>query len=353
VLGLTTALELATSHTPSQAPIHIHILARDLPLTPAGLASQGWSSPWAGFNWCSFAPKDDIITQERDKLAYNEWKRMVKDKEMPSETMASMPFKHYLPGEYKRGDLWFEDFVDDFRYHPSSAHEPRHYITYTSFGVNTPLYLAYLTDTFSSLGSVYTHCATTISPSSDPASWLVINASGLGSLYLTDVLDKAVHPIRGQTVLLSVPTAFTSNPRCVMDASDPKAKPTYLIPRGRGSGQVILGGTFGVDEWEREPSEEDTARILRDCWKLCPDILEGHTVDEEQIISVNVGLRPARRGDVTRVELDAVKLGEGPKGGMAPVLHCYGAGKAGYQTSMGVAREARELVERHYAELER
>lgn len=275
--------------------------------------------------------------------------------------------------------------LSQFQYHPSSAHEPRHYITYTSFGVNTPLYLAYLvkrlqafdatthgvsvsfheTDTFSSLGSVHTHCATTISPSSDPASWLVVNASGLGSLYLTDVLDKAVHPIRGQTVLLSVPTAFTSKPRCVMDASDPKAKPTYLIPRGRGSGQVILGGTFGVDEWEREPSEEDTARILRDCWKLCPDILEGHTVGEEvdeqsvvtalrkQIISVNVGLRPARRGDVTRVELDAVKLGEGPKAGMAPVLHCYGAGKAGYQTSMGVAREARELVERHYAELEK
>lgn len=40
---------------------------------------------------------------------------MVKDKEIPSETMASMPFKHYLPGEYKRGDLWFEDFVDDVR----------------------------------------------------------------------------------------------------------------------------------------------------------------------------------------------------------------------------------------------
>lgn len=140
-----------------------------------------------------------------------------------------------------------------------------------------------------------------------------------------------------------------------MDVISP---PAYLIPRGAGSGQVILGGTFGNDEWDTGVSEEDTERILRECYRLCPDILDGTAGDGEeavemlrkQIISVNVGLRPARRGDVARVELDAVKVAD--VGERVPVLHCYGAGKAGYQSSLGIAKEARKLVEVHYRELE-
>ena len=61
--------------------------------------------------------------------------------------------------------------------------------------------------------------------------------------------------------------------------------------------------------------------------------------------------RPARRGDVARVELDAIKV-NGGGGERVPVLHCYGAGKAGYQSSLGIAKEARELVEAHFREIE-
>lgn len=59
VLGLTTALEVATS---SRDQTSVHILSRDIPTSLEALTSQEWASPWAGFNWCSLAAKDDTVT---------------------------------------------------------------------------------------------------------------------------------------------------------------------------------------------------------------------------------------------------------------------------------------------------
>lgn len=162
-----------------------------------------------------------------------------------------------------------------------------------------------------------------------------------------------MHPIRGQTVLIRS-DHFTHSPYCVM--STLTSKPTYVIPRG-ASGLVICGGTFDEDDWGREARQEDTERILKDCLEICPELLsstisQADRDDSEawrkiEVVSINVGTRPARKGE-TRVELDAIK---DTKDELRPVLHVYGAGKAGYQSSFGIAQEAVDCVEKHFEAL--
>ncbi|PWN96884.1 FAD-linked reductase, partial [Tilletiopsis washingtonensis] len=147
-----------------------------------------------------------------------------------------------------------------------------------------------------------------------PDTALIVNASALGSRWLADVLDEKVVPARGQTVLVRAPDV-----RLMEEAA--KSQPTYIIPRA-GSGQVILGGTFEAG-WANEAviNEATTDRILADCTRLCPALAEC------EVISVNVGLRPVRLGG-TRLEPDRLANG-------VDVVHCYGAGPAGYQQSWG------------------
>lgn len=202
-------------------------------------------------------------------------------------------------------------------------------------------------NTLPSLSSLLSHPS--LSSASSPDSILIVNATGLGSYHLSDVRDTSMYPIRGQTVLIRAPESFTANPQCIM--STLTSKPTYIIPRA-ASGLVVLGGTFDEGDWTREAKEEDTRRILKDCVELCPSLVGGdadadtdkHPWEKLDVVAVNVGTRPARKGE-TRVELDAIKTHQG---GLTPVLHAYGAGKAGFQGSIGIADEALDLIDMHF-----
>lgn len=241
-------------------------------------------------------------------------------------------------------------------------------MTYKSFVASAPAYLAYLVSkllhpdnpshapvdfhqgpAFSSLAETFSHRLLLCEEEEDI---LLVNATGMGSLHLSDVADTSVYPIRGQTVLVSAPS-FKETPVCVMSLQ--YDEPTYVIPRG-ASGLVILGGTFEHDDSHRGIRQDATERILRNCLAICPQLL-AHLPDYEEVIrqdpeawrrldvvKVNVGIRPARKGE-TRVELDAIK---DSRGHLRPVLHAYGAGKAGYQSSVGIAQEAADWADRHF-----
>jgi D-amino-acid oxidase len=98
----------------------VTIIARDLPPgaitetaiapTTSPLDSQDWASPWAGFNWCSFAPLEDKETQSRDRATFIRWKEMVDRREVSRETMELVPFTSTTKGE---SECWFEDLVPD------------------------------------------------------------------------------------------------------------------------------------------------------------------------------------------------------------------------------------------------
>ena len=167
---------------------------------------------------------------------------------------------------------------------------------------------------------------------------LVINATGLGAKSLLGVEDDLVFPARGQTVLVKAPLA-----RQCMSAKDSTRLPstglqTYIIPRPGPDGLVILGGTFLKDNYSVLPDMAQAERILQETYKLCPALSGGKGWKEIEVVSHNVGLRPAREGGA-RVELEHRVLTRGRErlipgqkaagGDKVGVVHAYGIGPAG------------------------
>ncbi|MFK3979775.1 FAD-dependent oxidoreductase [Micromonospora sp. NPDC050397] len=150
---------------------------------------------------------------------------------------------------------------------------------------------------------------------------VVVNATGLASGGLA--ADPAVHPARGQIVLVENPGLVTS----VRDEQNP-AGITYVHPRGA---DVVLGGTFERDVRGTEPDRDEGAAILRRCAALVPELADA------RVLAHLVGLRPARHGGA-RVAVDPVGLPGGRR-----LVHSYGHGGAGVTLSWGCADEVVEL----------
>lgn len=151
-----------------------------------------------------------------------------------------------------------------------------------------------------------------------------VNATGLGAKKLCG--DEAMYPIRGQTVL--VKGEATSTITRVGDGYR-----AYCIPRP-GSGTTILGGTKEDNVWDETPEPKITEQILmHNSWQI-PELLTGPDGGFE-VVSVQCGLRPARKGG-PRMETENV-------GGRA-VVHAYGHAGAGYQNSVGSARVVVRMV---------
>jgi D-amino-acid oxidase len=70
--------------------------------------------------------------------------------------------------------------------------------------------------------------------------------------------------------------------------------------------------------------------------KLCPGLTDGKGIEHLDIIRHGVGLRPVREGG-TRIERERING--------IQVVHNYGAGGAGYQSSYGCALAAVNLVD--------
>ena len=146
---------------------------------------------------------------------------------------------------------------------------------------------------------------------------VVVNATGLAAGALAG--DPAVHPARGQIVLVANPGLETS----VRRIGEPG---TYVHPRRR---DVVLGGTYQPDDWNTTPDPDIRGAILQRCRALVPE-LEGAA-----ILGERVGLRPARHGG-PRVEAEAVPGGT--------IIHAYGHGAAGMTLSWGCADEIVRLA---------
>lgn len=150
-----------------------------------------------------------------------------------------------------------------------------------------------------------------------------VNATGLGARKLCG--DEAMHPIRGQTVLVKGEAIATRTMTGV--------NYTYCIPRP-GSGTTILGGVKEKGNWNPEVDAETTRKILEVNSILAPELLTA-TDGGFEVISVQCGFRPGREGG-PRLERESV--------GGRRVVHAYGHGGAGYQQSVGSARLVVRLV---------
>jgi D-amino-acid oxidase len=161
---------------------------------------------------------------------------------------------------------------------------------------------------------------------------LIINCTGLSSLKLGGVEDTTMYPIRGQLVLVrNNPGGIITVGDSLEDGSDEK---TYMMTRAAGGG-TVLGGSTQKNNWDSQVDPSLALRIMKRCVEMCPALTGGKGIEHLDVIRHAVGLRPGREGGA-RVEREM--LGE------TWVVHNYGHGGAGYQSSYGCAEAVVKLV---------
>lgn len=215
--------------------------------------------------------------------------------------------------------------------------------SFTSVCINTALYLPWLASQSLKNGTVIRRgIVKDVSEAADlhhsgKRADLVVNCTGLSSLRLGGVEDKDLYPARGQIVVVRNDPLVMSS---VSGTDDGSNEATYVMHRAAGGG-CVLGGCLQKDNWESQPDPNLAIRIMKRCVDLCPALVpEGAGIEALSIIRHGVGLRPMRKGG-PRVERSVVKASDGRD---VKVVHDYGHGGYGYQTSYGSAQAAMKLV---------
>jgi D-amino-acid oxidase len=256
---------------------------------------------------------------------------------------------------------WFSSSVLSFESIPRESLKEgiKHGHNYTSVMVNVPLYLNFLYETAQSHGALVIRATLPkcsafsetlqaaievvkshlkeLGSAKAPHISAFVNATGISASKL--VPDADMYPVRGQTITVrgeaNQITTFDGFPSDPTPYSTPI---TYILPRPH-SNTTILGGTKQIGDWNAEADPQTTVEILRRTKEWAPELLDKY--GEFEVLSVQVGLRPGRKGGA-RVELESL---DG-----VTVCHAYGHAGAGYQNSIGSANKVVRLLENYFRE---
>ncbi|KAI0081069.1 FAD dependent oxidoreductase [Panus rudis PR-1116 ss-1] len=273
----------------------------------------------------------------------------------PTGLTSNVPYTIYYDEDIDLENLWYKDFVKEFRVLPPEEVHPEFKggVKFKTITVNPVKYLPWLKSELLKEGVLFVRKQVqSIGEAAEIAgpNGIVVNATGLGARSLIGVEDSEVYPIRGQTILVDAPEVK----ECIglpLDAGTSSDEVTYMIPRVN-QGHVIVGGTYQKNNWDLSVNFETARHIWERAAKFHPAL----KTEKTRIISHNVGLRPAREGG-PRIELEHIKLPlvsdllHGRKFEVGaeqqfPVIHAYGFGGAGYQGSWGAAEEAVAFLEK-------
>lgn len=187
---------------------------------------------------------------------------------------------------------------------------------------------------------------------------IVVNCTGLLASRLGGVMDTTVRPMRGQLVIVENEShgMFSLSGEEGMDEEIDEN--CYIIDRPAGKsrntsaarfqlrltlnagGGTALGGSYHVT-WDHEPDMALAERIMQRAVRVCPGLVPpGASAEKLRVIRHQVGLRPVRDGG-PRIEKQVYHH---PEHGALRVVHCYGAGGFGFQSSYGMASKAARLV---------
>nr|POE79710.1 d-amino-acid oxidase [Quercus suber] len=321
-----------------------------------GDSSIRYTSPWAGAQWRTHATPAEPMLCDWDVQTYNYWVDVIAEEnarpELPRAGLKMYESSLFWDGDIPE-DLWWARHVKNFRHlSPSeeaissiNRHGPvdaapiRAGVSFEAMTMDAPRYLIYLYGKAAKLGVKFVKAELPDDGGFDralqaardlaaingmPSVHCFVNSTGIGARRLCS--DAKVEPFRGQTVLVKG-EAVAARTRFGDGYS------SYCIPRP-GSGTTILGGTREKGNWSAEVDASTTSLILERCRPMVPELRTGADGGFE-VISVQCGLRPGRRGG-PRMEKERVagKL----------VVHAYGHAGAGYQNSIGSARLTLKMV---------
>lgn len=210
--------------------------------------------------------------------------------------------------------------------------------SFTSVCINTAIYLPWLLSQCLANGvtfkrSIFKHISDATAPGVHPNGKvdMVINCTGLMARTLGGVEDLTVIPARGQIVIVRNDAGKMLD---VSGTDDGPEEACYIMTRAAGGG-TILGGSYQKGNWESQVDPSLAVRIMKRAVEMNPTLTGGKGIEHLDIIRHGVGLRPVREGG-TRIERERI--------GDVLVVHNYGAGGAGYQSSYGCAQAAVDLV---------
>ncbi|KAF7369315.1 D-amino-acid oxidase [Mycena venus] len=358
VIGLSTAIRAL------EAGFDVTIFAE---IFPGDQKSIKYTSCWAGADHISHATTNDLM-HRLERETFSVFMGLLK--EDPLIPVMIRPHRRYAqvfqPDDQLKIDH-LSKFYSDFRILESSELPDGvvHGATFSTLCFDVPRYLPYLLNRFLALGgralrttlpslsallsekdrpTLEVFPATSSDergpPTFNPAA--VINCTGIGARSVGDVLDTDVYPTRGEVLIIRAPWVHSDSTFHWKDGHV-----SYVIPRQ--SGDVILGGTFQVDDWHAT-SRPETVKLLKERGiEAFPELLpptkrETRNVEDLDVLEECVGLRPTRNGGV-RVDTASLTLDVGGKQITIPIVHNYGHGGAGYQSSWGSASLAVDLLE--------
>ncbi|OGM42822.1 oligopeptide transporter [Aspergillus bombycis] len=324
IIGLNVALELSKRGYGQ----HITIMAEHLP----GDESIDYTSPWAGANFSGISGSDANALRW-DRSGYLAMMRLIdtgaEEAKYLSKT-ASTEYWDQAPSQDKIISMaeYLHDLVIippadlpkgaafGIRFTTVTLNAPAH-CEYLKYLLSQPRYggVKFVRRKVSSLQDAFLH-----------GTQIVFNCVGNAASSLAGVADSKCYPTRGQIILVKAPSVRVNVMRHGKDYE------TYIIPRPRSDGTVILGGYLQPGDQTRQTRPVETESILSRTEGLLPILKNGET----EILHVAVGLRPSRQGGA-RVELETTPEGNN-------VVHNYGAGGTGFQAGMGMAKDAVDLA---------
>ncbi|KAL1896896.1 D-amino acid oxidase [Ceratocystis pirilliformis] len=334
VIGLTSAYLL--SKNPKN---NVTVIARHMP----GDFHINYASPWAGAN----------VLPRWERETWPELRRLaVEDLSAGIHLQKARVYRRHkdlLPESAVTYDAlfhrnpWYKDLFEDFRSLDSSE-TPVGYDSGCEFGsvcINAQIYLPWLQGKcllngvkFHRRDILHISEAASAHDSGRPAT-IVVNATGLSAKTLGGVMDDNMVPARGQIVLVANEAARMA---VSSGTEDGPTEVSYVMQRAAGGG-TILGGTYDVGNWNEPPDPNIAMRIMKRAVEMEPSLTGGKGIEALHVIRHGVGLRPVRKGGV-RLERETVDV-DGKK---LDIIHNYGHGGYGYQTSYGCANRVAELV---------
>ena len=179
---------------------------------------------------------------------------------------------------------------------------------------------------------------------------VIINCTGLSAAKLDGVNDAQMMPARGQTVLVRNEADVMCSCSGTDDGDD---EVCYTMQRAAGKlskdahpyvqtdlscigGGTLLGGSYQKGNWDSQVDPNLANRIMKRAVELSPALTGGKGIEHLSIIRHGVGLRPLRV-DGPRIEKEKIDGNW--------IVHNYGHGGYGYQSSYGCSQVVMGLVE--------
>ncbi|KAI8050420.1 hypothetical protein BDF22DRAFT_745296 [Syncephalis plumigaleata] len=335
VIGLTTALFLLEKGYRVNV-VAEHYRTNNIQTTPRhGLAHTGGQWPIQRIRYsvklCGLILH---VCPELDTYTFARMSQLEKEVGNDAGIMFVDNQDYYTDYSLRGSNPWFQSIVPNVSsFRVMEKHElPSPYTigyAYKTITINVPVYLVWLKRQVERLGGTiyrarlayWNDILRVVPPADYNLTRVVVNCSGNGARTLGGVRDLDCHPTRGQTVLVRRPgfrkalTLAGAGLFC------------YVIPRNDGI--VVLGGTYQPDPNVDEATAE---MIVKHAVSWYPDLVDPNT-GKLEIVRHAVGMRTTRLGGVQ------------VNGHSTLLIHNYGHGGQGYQSSWGSAKKVHELLE--------